>query len=71
MAKDQGSIKWFNLTKGYGFITPDNGGNDVFVHIRDAERSGIESLAEGQRVEYEIENDRKSGKDKATKLAIL
>ncbi|TIT83349.1 MAG: cold-shock protein, partial [Mesorhizobium sp.] len=52
-----GTVKWFNSTKGYGFIQPDAGGPDVFVHISAAERSGLSTLADGQKVNYEIEQD--------------
>jgi CspA family cold shock protein len=58
----QGTVKWFNPTKGYGFIQPADGGADVFVHISAVERAGLGSLNEGQQVEYELERDRKSGK---------
>lgn len=63
-----GTVKWFNDTKGFGFIAPDNGGADVFVHISAVERSGMRSLAEGQKVNYEIVQDRKSGKSAADNL---
>jgi cold shock protein len=63
-----GTVKWFNETKGYGFIQPDNGGNDVFVHISTVERAGLRSLNEGQKISYEIEQDRRSGKESATNL---
>lgn len=49
-----GTVKWFNPTKGYGFIQPDGGGKDVFVHISAVERAGLESLQEGQRIEYQV-----------------
>jgi len=49
-----GTVKWFNTVKGFGFIQPDGGGNDAFVHISAVERAGMSSLAEGQRVEYEL-----------------
>ncbi|MGE5148176.1 MAG: cold-shock protein [Candidatus Eiseniibacteriota bacterium] len=54
-----GTVKWFNATKGYGFITPDDGGKDVFVHITAVEQSGIGSLAEGQRINYQVIEDRR------------
>jgi len=49
-----GTVKWFNTTKGYGFIAPDGGGKDAFVHITAVQRAGLESLQEGQRIEYEL-----------------
>ncbi len=57
-----GIVKFFNTTKGYGFIQPDAGGNDVFVHISALERAGLSSLSEGQKVSFEVETDRRSGK---------
>jgi len=63
-----GTVKWFNPTKGFGFIQPDDGGNDVFVHISAVERAGMGSLAEGQKVSFELERDRKSGKMSAGQL---
>jgi CspA family cold shock protein len=63
-----GTVKWFNETKGYGFIQPDNGGKDVFVHISALERAGLRSLQDGQKISYEIEQDRRSGKESATNL---
>ena len=51
----QGTVKWFNPTKGYGFIAPDTGGKDVFVHISAVQRAGLRTLNEGQKVEFEIE----------------
>ena len=65
---DTGTVKWFNSTKGYGFIQPDNGGADVFVHISAVERSGMRSLADGQKVSYEIVQDKRSGKSSAENL---
>ena len=67
----QGTVKWFNTTKGYGFIAPDEGGNDVFVHISAVQRSGMESLAEGQKVSYELVTDERTGKTAAGNLAAL
>ena len=64
----QGAVKWFNPTKGFGFIQPDEGGADVFVHISAVERAGMPGLNEGQRVSYELERDRKSGKMSAGQL---
>jgi CspA family cold shock protein len=63
-----GTVKWFNEQKGYGFIQPDQGGKDVFVHISAVERSGMRGLAEGQTVSYDIEANRRSGKEAATNL---
>ncbi len=63
-----GTVKWFNETKGYGFIQPDSGGKDVFVHVSAVERSGMRGLAEGQKVAYEVETDRRSGKESAGNL---
>ena len=63
-----GTVKWFNETKGYGFIQPDNGGSDVFVHISAVERAGMRGLAEGQKVSYEMETDKRSGKQSAGNL---
>jgi CspA family cold shock protein len=57
-----GTVKFFNTTKGFGFIQPDNGGNDVFVHISALERAGLRGLAEGQKVSFDTEVDRRSGK---------
>ena len=62
-----GTVKWFNSTKGYGFIKPDNGGADVFVHISAVERSGMKGLADGQKVSFDLERDRQ-GRDSATNL---
>lgn len=53
-----GTVKWFNATKGYGFIQPENGGSDVFVHISAVEKAGLGTLAEGQRVSYEVVEER-------------
>ena len=63
-----GTVKWFNTTKGYGFIQPEDGGNDVFVHISAVERAGFSSLGEGQRVGYELERNRRTGKEAAVNL---
>ena len=57
-----GTVKFFNTTKGYGFIQPDDGGKDVFVHISALERAGIPSISEGQKVSFDTEVDRRSGK---------
>lgn len=66
-----GTVKWFNAQKGFGFIAPDNGGNDAFVHISAVERSGIGELREGQKVSFELMADRKSGKMSAESLKSL
>ncbi|KMO19007.1 cold-shock protein [Methylobacterium platani] len=63
-----GTVKWFNVQKGFGFIQPDDGGKDVFVHISAVERAGMQTLAEGQKVSYEMETDRRSGKQSAGDL---
>jgi CspA family cold shock protein len=63
-----GTVKWFNSVKGYGFIQPDDGGQDVFVHISAVERAGLGQLNEGQKVSYEIEHDKRSGKASAGQL---
>jgi CspA family cold shock protein len=63
-----GTVKWYNESKGYGFIQPDNGGKDVFVHASALERAGMRSLAEGQKVSYDVEADRRTGKDSAANL---
>ena len=66
-----GTVKWFNAQKGYGFIQPDDGGKDVFVHISAVERAGLPSLREGQKVSYEMAQDRRTGKSSADRLAAL
>ena len=63
-----GTVKWFNATKGFGFIAPDDGGNDVFVHISAVERAGMQYLTEGQKVEFDLVADRRSGKMSADNL---
>jgi CspA family cold shock protein len=63
-----GTVKWFNSTKGFGFIQPDNGSQDVFVHISAVERAGMRSLTEGQKISFEIVQDRRSGKSSADNL---
>jgi CspA family cold shock protein len=63
-----GTVKWFNSTKGFGFIQPDEGGKDVFVHISAVERSSLGSLTDGQKVSFELERDRKSGRESAINL---
>jgi CspA family cold shock protein len=66
----EGTVKFFNTTKGFGFIQPDTGGKDAFVHISAVERSGMTTLTEGQKVSYELETGR-DGKQSATKLKAL
>ncbi|MDB5416787.1 MAG: cold-shock protein [Phenylobacterium sp.] len=63
-----GTVKWFNGQKGFGFIQPDDGGSDVFVHISAVERAGMSSLNEGQKVSFELERDPRSGKTSAGQL---
>ncbi|MGX5665540.1 cold-shock protein [Rhizobium daejeonense] len=63
-----GTVKWFNSTKGFGFIQPDEGSTDVFVHISAVERSGMRELTEGQKISYDIVRDKKSGKNSADNL---
>ncbi len=63
-----GTVKWFNMQKGYGFIEPEGGGKDVFVHISAVERSGMDGLRDGQKVSFETETDRRSGKTSAVNL---
>ena len=63
-----GTVKWFNDQKGYGFIQPDDGGKDVFVHISAVERAGMRGLNEGQKVSYDIVADRRTGKSSADNL---
>jgi CspA family cold shock protein len=66
-----GTVKWFNATKGFGFIQPDDGGKDAFVHISAVERAGIGNLAEGQKVQFELVSDRRSGKLSADNLKLV
>lgn len=66
-----GTVKFFNGDKGYGFIKPDDGGRDIFVHVTAVERAGLQSLNEGQKVGYEVEPDRKGKGPKAVNLQLL
>ena len=63
-----GTVKWFNATKGFGFIQPDGGGADIFVHISAVERAGLQNLNEGQKIAYEVVPDRRTGKSSADNL---
>lgn len=65
-----GIVKWYNSTKGFGFIAPDQGGGDVFVHASAIERAGMHSLDEGQALSYELERDQRSGKTSAGQLQV-
>jgi CspA family cold shock protein len=64
----QGTVKWFNSQKGFGFIQPDDGGKDVFVHLSAVERAGMHGLNEGQKISYEVIADRRTGKSSAQNL---
>jgi CspA family cold shock protein len=64
-----GTVKWFNSTKGFGFIQPDDGGADVFVHVSAVERAGLRGLDDGQKINYEMVRDKKSGKMSADQLS--
>jgi CspA family cold shock protein len=66
-----GTVKWFNAAKGFGFIQPDDGGADVFVHISAVERSSLGSLNEGQKLTFEVERDQRSGKMAAAQLQAV
>jgi CspA family cold shock protein len=66
-----GTVKWFNGQKGFGFIQPDDGGSDVFVHISAVERAGMSGLNEGQKVSFELERDQRSGKTSAGQLQAV
>ncbi len=65
----EGTVKWFNTTKGFGFIQPAEGGNDVFVHISAVQRAGLQGLADGQKIAYELQTER--GKTAAVNLQLL
>jgi cold shock protein len=68
MAMATGTVKWFNATKGFGFIQPTDGGTDVFVHIGAVERAGMRDLNEGQKISYEVVADKRTGKSSADNL---
>ena len=63
-----GTVKWFNANKGFGFIQPDDGGKDAFVHISAVERAGLQHLTEGQKIEFEVVTDQRTGKAAAANL---
>jgi cold shock protein len=71
LVMSQGTVKWFNGQKGFGFIQPDDGSKDVFVHVSAVERAGMHSLNEGQKITYDIVSDRKSGKSSADNLRTV
>jgi cold shock protein len=66
-----GTVKWFNSQKGFGFIEPEGGGKDVFVHITALERAGLSTLNEGQKVSFDIVADRRTGKSAAENLRVI
>ena len=66
-----GTVKWYNRTKGYGFIQPDDGSKDVFVHVSAVERAGLQELNEGQKLSYELLTDRRTGKAAADRLQAM
>ncbi len=65
-----GIVKWFNAQKGFGFIQPDSGGKDIFVHVSAVERAGLRGLAEGQKITYDLVTDSRSGKTSADRLQV-
>jgi len=67
---NSGTVKWFNATKGFGFIKPDDGSTDVFVHVSAVERAGLTGLADGQKVRYDLVKDKRSGKSSADNLQV-
>jgi len=67
----QGTVKWFNATKGFGFIQPDDGSKDVFVHISAVERAGMGTLNEGQKISFDLVADRRTGKSSADNLSAI
>jgi CspA family cold shock protein len=66
-----GTVKWYNRTKGYGFIQPDDGSRDVFVHVSAVERAGLQELNEGQKLSYELLTDRRTGKAAADRIQAM
>ncbi len=66
-----GTVKWFNAQKGYGFIQPENGGADVFVHISAVERAGLSTLNDGQKLSFELQQDPRKGKSSAVDLKLI
>ena len=66
-----GTVKWFNSEKGYGFVEPDDGGKDVFIHISAVQRSGLDGLNEGQKISYELSTDRRTGKQAADEIQAM
>jgi len=66
-----GTVKWFNPAKGFGFIQPDNGGKDAFVHVSAVERAGLNHLVEGQKIEFDLVSDQRSGKQSAENLKTV
>jgi len=68
---NKGTVKWFNGQKGFGFIAPDDGSKDVFVHVSAVERAGMTGLGEGQKIAFDIVDDRKTGKSSATNLQAI
>ncbi len=66
-----GTVKWFDSTRGFGFIAPDNGGADVFVHISAVERAGLSGLKDGQKVSFDEERDPKKGRTSAVNLKVI
>ncbi len=67
----KGTVKWFNSEKGYGFVQPDAGGPDIFVHVSAVERAGLRGLNEGQKISYEVVADKRTGKSSADQLQAL
>jgi cold shock protein len=66
-----GTVKWFNSQKGFGFVQPDDGGTDVFVHVSAVERAGMSGLNEGQKISFDVEKDQRSGKNSAANLKAV